>query len=182
MDAFENVVEEILRHDGYWVRQSVKVNLTLQEKRKIGRPTCPRWEIDIVAYKGKTNELLLVECKSYLDSLGVTLSAFGERASKNDRFKLFNDAVLFSVVSERLISQLEAEGAVNRLDIKPKLCLAAGHIRKKDREQLGKYFAEKEWKLLDEDWLKEHLNAMSASPYENSVTFVTAKLLRGDKT
>jgi hypothetical protein len=36
MDAFEEVVSEMLWMDGYWVRKSVKVGLTKQEK---GRET-----------------------------------------------------------------------------------------------------------------------------------------------
>jgi hypothetical protein len=49
MDAFEQVVSEILWLEGNWVRQSVKVELTKEEKRAIGRPSSPRWELDIVA-------------------------------------------------------------------------------------------------------------------------------------
>jgi Holliday junction resolvase len=37
----------------------------------IGRPSSPRWDIDIIAYKGAINEVLVVECKSYLDSRSV---------------------------------------------------------------------------------------------------------------
>jgi len=38
MDAFEQVVSEILWMDGYWVRTSVKVDLTKEEKVTISRP------------------------------------------------------------------------------------------------------------------------------------------------
>ena len=54
--------------EGLWVRTSVKVEITKEEKRLIGRPSSPRWEIDIVAYSGRDNLLYAVECKSYLDS------------------------------------------------------------------------------------------------------------------
>jgi hypothetical protein len=76
MDAFEQLVSEILWMEGYWVRTSVKVELTKDEKRKIGRPSSPRWELDIVAYSGRDNLLKIIECKSYLDSRGVALRAF----------------------------------------------------------------------------------------------------------
>jgi len=33
MDAFEHLVSEILWLEGYWVRSSVKVDLTKEEKR-----------------------------------------------------------------------------------------------------------------------------------------------------
>src|SRR4051794_22034801 len=33
-------------------------------RREIGRPSSPRWELDIVAYSGRDNLLLVLECKS----------------------------------------------------------------------------------------------------------------------
>jgi hypothetical protein len=55
MDAFEQVVSEILWMDGHWVRTSVKVDLAKEEKVLIGRPSSPRWELDIVGYSGRDN-------------------------------------------------------------------------------------------------------------------------------
>ena len=54
MEAFEQVVSEILWMEGYWVRTSVKVELTKKDKISIGRPSSPRWELDIVAYRAVT--------------------------------------------------------------------------------------------------------------------------------
>lgn len=71
MDAFEAVVAMLLRREGYWVIPSFKVDLTKDEKRAIKRHSSPRWEIDLAAYKGATNELIAIECKSFLDSIGV---------------------------------------------------------------------------------------------------------------
>jgi hypothetical protein len=51
MGAFEELVAEILWMDGHWVRTSVKVELTKEEKRKIGRPW--RWELDIVVQRAR---------------------------------------------------------------------------------------------------------------------------------
>jgi hypothetical protein len=50
VDAFEQVVRDILWLHCYWDRTSVKVNLTRQDKLRIGRASSPRWEIDVVAY------------------------------------------------------------------------------------------------------------------------------------
>ncbi|MFH1923025.1 MAG: hypothetical protein ABIP48_24440, partial [Planctomycetota bacterium] len=61
MDAFESVIASILDRQGFWTRTEVKVELTKQEKRDIGRPSSPRWEIDVVAYQPGTNELRVVE-------------------------------------------------------------------------------------------------------------------------
>jgi hypothetical protein len=74
MDAFEQVVSEMLWMDGFWVQTSVKVNLTPREKGSVGKRTMPRPELDIVAYRGRDNFLYVVECKSYLNSRGVTFA------------------------------------------------------------------------------------------------------------
>src|SRR5437764_842416 len=100
MDAFESVVAMLLRREGFWISTSVKVALTKEEKRLIGRHSAPRWEIDLVAYKGSTNQLLAVECKSFLDSTGVVY-----RDGKFDlpkRYKLFTEPDLRRIVLERL--------------------------------------------------------------------------------
>jgi len=38
---------------GFWVRTSVKVELTKEEKCLIGRHSSPQWELDIVSYNGR---------------------------------------------------------------------------------------------------------------------------------
>jgi hypothetical protein len=76
MDAFEQLAADIFWNEGYWVRTSVKVELTREEKVRIGRHSSPRWEIDLIAYRATSNELLALECKSYLDSGGVHAAHF----------------------------------------------------------------------------------------------------------
>lgn len=178
MDAFEQVVSEILWMEGFWVRTSVKVDLTKEEKVRIGRPSSPRWELDIVGYSGRDNTLRVVECKSYLDSRGVALKAFdGSDTKSAERYKLFSDDNLRSVVFERLRIQL-AECRACAPDATVKLCLACGRIASTaDREALHKHFAEKGWELWDEKWLREKLQLMSEHGYENQVSAVVAKLL-----
>jgi hypothetical protein len=178
MDAFEQLVSEILWMDGYWVRTSVKVELTKPEKVLIGRPSSPRWELDIVAYSGRDNLLRVVECKSYLDSGGVALRAFdGRDARFAERFKLFSDESLRNVVFGRLRQQFANSGACAPNAV-VKLCLACGRIATSaDRDGLHKHFAEKGWDLWDEPWLRQRLQAMSDHGYENQVSAVVAKLL-----
>ena len=121
MDAFESVVSEILWRDGYWVQNAVKVELTKEEKVEIGRPSSPRWELDVVGYSGKRNELLVVECKSYLDSPGVAHKAFdGSDQRAANRYKLFNEETLRRVVLNRLSLQMCESGLVSK---NPKTCL-----------------------------------------------------------
>src|SRR5229473_544873 len=178
MDAFESLIATLLRRQGYWVQPSFKVDLTKEEKRTIGRPSTPRWELDLVAYKARPNQILIVECKSYLDSHGVFFKSFDGSDQKSAlRFKLFNDAVLRDVVISRLVAQLEATGSCN-LSPTVQLCLVAGRIAsERDRTQLREYFAGKKWQLWDEEWLRAELLKASAAGYENDSHIVVAKLL-----
>lgn len=181
MDAFEQVVAEILWREGYWVRTSVKVELTKEEKRAIDLPSSPRWELDVVAYKPSQNQLLAVECKSYLDSPGVKLHGFdGSNDKAATRFKLFNKPKLREVVFDRLRKQFEETGSCLP-NATVKLCLACGRIATDiDREGLRKHFDEQGWELWDETWLRDRLKHMSTGGYENQISAVVAKLiLRG---
>jgi hypothetical protein len=103
MESFEQVVAEILWREGYWVRTSVKVELTKDEKHQINLPSAPRWEIDVLAYKARENAILAVECKSYLDSPGVAMKGFDGTSDKaGNRSKLFNKSNIRDVVFSRL--------------------------------------------------------------------------------
>jgi hypothetical protein len=180
MNAFEQVVSDILRMEGYWVRNSVKVEITKEEKRKIDRHSSPRWELDVVAYSGRDNIVRIVECKSYLDSPGVRLRGFdGSDPKAAERYKLFADQTLYDVISNRLKIQFVKSGACPS-DARIKLCLACGRIASEsDRFGLHTLFEEKEWDLWDEHWLRDRLEKM-ADPdygYEDQITAIVAKLL-----
>jgi len=128
VDAFERVVVSLLEREGFWVRSSFKVELTKDEKVNIGRPSSPRWELDVVGYRARDNELRVVECKSYLDSRGVAMAAFdGSNPKAAKRFKLFAEPQTRAVVLRRLEEQLLALGAI-RPGPRITLCLAAGRI------------------------------------------------------
>ncbi len=109
MDGFESIIAELLETEGYWVRPSFKVELTKAEKRRIGRPSAPRWELDIVAYRGSDSSVLVVECKSYLDSPGVGLSDL-KGGRHRSRYKLFTEPLLRRTVLKRLTKQLVGMG------------------------------------------------------------------------
>jgi hypothetical protein len=178
MDSFESVVATILERDGYWVKSTFKVNLTKEEKRKIGRPSSPRWELDLVAYKGSKNQILVVECKSYLDSPGVRITGFDKSDPKGaQRYKLFNDAVLRKIVFKRLVAQLQASGSCSPSPTVV-LALAAGKIASdNDRIKLQQHFRKNGWILFDDSWLKKSLSTISEDGYENAIAAVVAKLL-----
>ena len=184
MDSFEAVVAAILQRQGYWTQISVKVELTPAEKRAINRPSSPRWELDVVAYSGKTNKLLVIECKSYLDSSGVHCATFeGDTHKDADRFKLFFDLSLRQTVLGRLVAQYEALGfCAARPDLK--FGLAAGKVAG-DETRLQKSLEKKEFYFLGPTRLREELAKLGAPEfgYENSVAATVAKiLLRTGKT
>jgi hypothetical protein len=90
MDHFESIIATLLEAEGYWVRRSFKVNLTQEEKRRIGKYSIPRPEIDLLALRASTNEVIALEAKSYFDSPGVKIA---ELMASHDvpegRYKLF---------------------------------------------------------------------------------------------
>ena len=178
MDAFESLVSALLVKEGYWTQTGFKVELTKAEKKNIGRPTSPRWEMDVVAYKGKGNHVLAIECKSYLDSVGVQYAGVSGR-NQNDakRYKLFNDATLRRIVLRRLGMQLLKSGACTRMP-KITLCLAVGKVKSfQDRENLKKLFRQKGWQLFDDEWVREKLASVADGSYEDSIASVVAKIL-----
>lgn len=183
MDAFEQLVAEILWEEGFWVQTSVKVNLSKAEKRAIGRFSNPRWELDIVAYSGAGNILRVVECKSYLNSKGVSLGCFTPGSKDARRYKLFNEDVTREVVLNRLVAQFIENGACQP-GPEVQLGLACGKIKTDaDRAAMRTLFEERGWYLFDEPWLRERLLRMAAGGYENQVSAVVAKLMqRGQAT
>lgn len=178
MDAFEQLVAGLLERRGWWVRAGYKVALTREEKQAIGRHSAPRWEIDLVAYSGARRELLALECKSYLDSRGVTRKGFdGSDAKRAHRYKLFNDATLREVVLNRLRLQLVEAEAIPE-GVVPHLGLAAARIATPaDREWLRQHFAKQKWLLLDDEHIRAELKAVANDGYENQVAAIAAKIL-----
>jgi hypothetical protein len=182
VDAFQQLITIILQRRGYWVRSGYKVELSKAEKRAIGRPSCPRWDLDVVAYKGASNELLIAECKSYLDSRGVSIKAFDPRHKFSSRFKLFVEPRLQRIVLRRLVAQLGLAGAC-RPSPKLKLCLVAGRIAsEQDRILLSGHFKRKGWTLWDDKWILDSLKEASESGYEDDISAIVSKLiLRNDR-
>src|SRR6266566_4927859 len=134
MDAFESLISMLLRHEGYWTTPNFKVKLTPADKKRIGRESSPRWELDLIAYKPSINEVLAVECKSLLDSTGVVFR--NGKFEPEKHYKLFSETILRSVVLKRLVKQLQKSGAcIGSPQVR--LCLAMGKIATKtDRDGL----------------------------------------------
>ena len=181
MDAFESVIAMLLRNglgDGsekYWTITGFKVDLTKDEKKSIGRATTPRWEIDVVAYNARKNEVLAVECKSFLNSGGVMFCEGGFKAPK--RYKLFVETKTREVVLNALAAQLLKAGLC-RDSPTVRLCLAVGKFGENcDRDGLRKHLAtECNGRLLDDEWIHARMLDIPNSQYENEVAHVAVKL------
>ena len=176
MDAFEQLAADIFWNEGYWVRTSVKVDLTREEKIRIGKHSTPRWEIDLVTYRATTNELLALECKSYLDSGGVHAAHFTPNHKLAGRYKLFHNDVLRDTVLARLRLQF-VERALCPANVTVRLGMVYGHATPSNAAQLKLKFEEADWALYDADWLFGHLEQMAGASYENSTAAVVVKLL-----
>ena len=180
MDAFESLIAGILRADGYWVEPSVRIDLSAADKRSLNNYSMPRPELDIVAYRPATNDLLAIECKSYFDSGGVHVRDLkgGRNAA---RYKMFVDAALREMVLTRLVEQMQASGMVHG-NPAPKLVLAYGHATTHNEALLREWFEQNGWFLLGPDTIKERVSAMADEPYDNQVASVVAKLFRTQST
>lgn len=178
MNAFEDIVRRYLEEEGYWVRQSVKVEITKQDKRSIGTPSMPRPEIDLVAFNAKKNELVLIEAKSYLDSYGVYYEAI---ADPNDegaaRYKLLTNDTFQRIVTERLIDQYMKCGLIKN-KVKVNYGLAAGNIHKGSEKLIANYFRENKWVLITPEKLREFVEKLASKGWEDDVVTMTVKVLK----
>lgn len=179
MDAFESVIASIFEREDFWVRTSYKVSLEKEDKAKIGKPSCPRWEIDIVAYCPRENNLKVIECKSYLDSHGVKIAAFVPGSNGANKYKLFTDSTIWNVVRKRLVLQMFNQKLLTDKKPSVQLCLVAGNIYGKDNEpKMAQLFEEKGWQLYGPTWIHDQLIKLSNDKYENSIASMTSKLLK----
>jgi len=177
VNAFENIIKLYLEEEGYWVRQSVKVNISTEDKKAIGLPTMPRPEIDLVALNMKENELLLIEVKSLLDSYGVYFEAVSdEKDELASRYRLFTDGKYRTIVTKRLREAYLKQGLINK-DTTINYGLAAGHIHSGNEAQIGEYFLRKGWKLFTPEEIKGKVKELSTKGWEDDLITMTAKLI-----
>lgn len=180
MDSFEHVVAAILQRKGYWTQTCLKVELTAEDKASIGRKSSPRWELDVVGYRGRDNSLLVLECKSFLDSTGVQTRTFlGENEDNEKYYKLFFEDATREVVLARLCAQLVHQGFCAS-EPTVKFGLAAGKIQG-DAAKLTAQFQNRGWELWTPQDIREELLKLADSGYENSVASVVTKIVLRNK-
>ena len=177
MDYFEGLIKTLLEHEGYWVRQSFKVNLTKQEKRDIGKHSIPRPEVDILAYKPEKNHVIAFEAKSYLDSPGVKLADLDQSYEiPEGRYKLFTCENYRDIVFNRLKQDLIELGlGTNKTTIT--LGLAAGNVYRSKSDDIRTLFNSREWAFLSPEDIKEKVTELAAKGYENEPSIITTKIL-----
>lgn len=178
MDAFEDLVARLLRREGYWTRQNYKVDITKADKVKIGLHSMPRPDVDIVAYQAVTNTVAWVECKSYLDSTGVQMSAFdGSNPKLAKRFRVFTDPTFREVVTDALLRQM-IEERLARPNPTVEYWLVAGKIARPSQDAVAAHFEANGWTLRDRGWVTAALQEVAGDGYEDDVVTMAAKLLR----
>jgi len=178
MDYFEGILATLLRADGYWVHPSYKVNLTTEDKRKIRKPSMPRPEIDLLAFKSSENRVIALEAKSYFDSGGVPLSQLQEEHDVPEgRYKLFTSERYRKIVFEKLLEQLTAAGMASS-STQIKLGLAAGNVYGNQSDQISAFMQAKGWLFFSPENIKEKVEDLARMGYENDPAIITAKILQ----
>jgi hypothetical protein len=182
MNAFEVIVGQYLEAKGYWVRHSVKLEISAEEKREIGTPTTPRPEIDLVALCVEKNELMLIEAKSMLDAqVGLDIQTFtDDKARYKNRYKLFTKLEFREVVTGWFKKEYLVQGLIND-DTKIRYGLAVGKIRKRDKKKIEEHFSRNGWVLFMRQDIKNTLSELSEKSWEDDVVTMTAKLLLRDE-
>lgn len=183
MDYFEATVKTLLEYEGYWVRQSFKVNLSKEEKREVAQQSLARPEIDLLAYKPGHDEILAIEVKSYLDSSGVRLEMIRQvhdEPPAKGRYKLFTCTKYREVVFRRLAQDLVESGMLDK-PLPVRLGLVAGKVHKKEEKVLGEYLQNLCYLFWGPSEVRERLAACANAAYENDPVVIAAKvLLRGN--
>jgi hypothetical protein len=182
MDAFEKIIGQLLEEDKYWVRHSVKVNLDKNEKKKIGKATTPRPEIDIVAYDAVADMLYLLEVKSFIDSKGVVYEQVAiQQTQQLGPYKLLTAKSYRDTITNRLLKDWKRDKII-RPSTTVNFGLIAGkvHSNKKNphrEKDLETYFNQKGWFFWGPTSIKQKLTNLSVKGYENNVITITAKIL-----
>lgn len=178
MNAFEDIIALYLEEEGYWVRQSVKLeNITKEDKKTLNNPTMPRPEIDIVALNVKRNELLLLQVKSFLHSQGLWFDVVAsDKWANSKHYRLFNDEKFRKLISERIFEAYLNKGLINRIT-KINYGMAIGKIHTGDESSFNRHFAQNGWLLITPDEIRNKVKTWADKGWEDNLVFTTAKLV-----
>ena len=159
MEKFENTVSTLLEAEGFWVRRGFKVNVTLEEKRQVGKQSSPRPEIDMLAFHFGRNEVLALEVKDFLDSPGVKLAhLLEEHEVPAGRHKLFTSDRYRTIVLARLLQDLIAAGMANA-QTQVRLGMVVGKVNQGQSEAIRELIEAKGWLFWSPDDIKKKVTA-----------------------
>lgn len=177
MDNFEALIRLLLERENHWTRQSQKVELSNEVKRSLGKPSMPRVEIDVIAFNPGRDEILAVEVKSYMDSLGVQAKQLiAEYDQPTGLYKVFTCKSYRSHIEEALLADFQKFGlATSRTKVK--WGLAAGKIKKGDAPRIVQHFKANNWELWTPDRIASMARALANIGYENDPFVILSKLL-----
>ncbi|MBK9543654.1 MAG: hypothetical protein IPO49_15315 [Bacteroidetes bacterium] len=177
MDAFEQIIGQLLVEEKYWVRHSVKIDLTPDEKRSINKPSTPRPEIDIVAYNTTTDTIFLLEAKSYLDSPGVVFEHVAiQQDEQSGRYKLLTAKNYRETLAKRLHKDWCRSGHILK-STRISFGLIAGKVYRNREDELNKYFEKRGWLFWGPAEIKSRILRLSENGYENNPVTIAAKIL-----
>ncbi|MHB8629465.1 MAG: hypothetical protein ACYDBJ_23895 [Aggregatilineales bacterium] len=182
MDAFEEIVAGLFRHGEkkYWTWLNYKIDLTKDEKVQVENYSMPRPEIDILAYRPADNEVLWIECKSYLNSPGLRLDHFINGTGIEHIPKVFVDSKYREVVTKALLRQLDEAGLAHPAPV-VHYYLVAGNIHGVTPgkfEEYSQHFREKGWTLWGLSQIQKEIDHLKGLDYENDVAIMMAKLMK----
>ncbi len=177
MDAFEQIIGQLLEEEKYWVRHSVKIDLTPEEKRSINKPSTPRPEIDIVAYSAITDIIYLLEVKSFLDSPGVVYEDVAiEQEQQTGRYKLLTAQKYRETLANRLHFDWCKSGHIKK-STRISFGLVAGKVYRNREQDLQKYFEKQGWLFWGPAEIKNRILRLTEKGYENNAVTIAAKIL-----
>ena len=180
MDYFESIAKSLLERDGYWVRQSFKVNLSPAQKRNIApeKFSIPRPEIDLLALSVDRAEVVAFEVKSFFDSGGTAYSDFTTMFEvPQGRYKLFTCVRYRDIVLDQLHADLVAKQLIHD-NVKIRLGLIVGNAKKADVPSIQKHFDDNGWVFWSPEDVKAKVECFAAEGYENDPAVITAKILK----
>jgi len=196
MDAFEEIAAQLLEEENYWVKKSVKIDLTPKDKVALQNDNMPRPEIDIVAFDFKKNECLLIEVKSYLDSSGVDFKDINQNYTSprgSGRYKLLTCSNYRRKIEYRLTRSTNIKDKNGKIirnieswvkrgliknDITFRYGLIAGNVKKGHSDKIRKLFNKKRWLFWDANDIAKRIANLSNKGYENNRVTMVAKLYK----
>ena len=179
MDAFEEIISELLERDKYWVKNSVKINtITKEDKVDLQKPSMPTPEIDLVAYDAGNNELILIEVKSFLYSGGVRKDdVIVSHPYLKGKYKILTCLRYQEILKKRLREKWEERGLINP-DTQIRFGLIAGNIYGNHESDIKKHAVDNNWFYWGPRDIETKIKDLANTSYENKQINMISKILQ----